>query len=238
MGVQTSVIIPVFNRCDLTSAAIAKVRGNTEPGTYELILVDNGSTDDTALLYPCVDKKLTLEKNLGFARGCNLGAGIAAGEYLVFLNNDTEVHDGWLRPLIAPLENHSAGMSGARLIYPNGRIQHAGISFRMKNGELEAWNIKTELPTRNVEGVTGACLAIRAETFAEVAGFDVGFRNGYDDVDLCLKVRAAGYRIRYVAESTVMHHESASGPERWTFCAENVARLQEKWLGHPVVTGS
>ncbi len=230
-----SIIVPVYNRCDLTAAAIAKVRANTESGTYELVMVDNGSTDDTALLYPTVDKKLSLEKNTGFARGCNLGAGVASGDVLVFLNNDTEVHAGWLPPLVAALAMPGVGMAGARLIYPDGHIQHAGISFRMKNGELEAWNIKTELPSRNVEGVTGACLAMTAEVFAEVGGFDVGYFNGYDDVDLCLKVRAAGYRIRYVAESTVMHHESASGPERWIAVADNVARLQ-KWIGHPVLT--
>ncbi len=235
---MVSIIVPVFNRCDLTAAAIAAVRTNTEADTYEIILVDNGSTDDTALLYPTVEKRIVLDKNLGFARACNLGAGVAGDDVLVFLNNDTEVHADWLPPLVAPLTDPTVGMTGARLLYPDGHIQHAGISFRMKNGELEAWNIRTELPTRDVEGVTGACLAMRAETFDEVAGFDVSYFNGYDDVDLCLKVRAAGYRIRYVAESTVTHLESASGPERWVACADNVARLQQKWRGHPVLQTS
>src|SRR6185295_3561299 len=108
------------------------VHTHTERGTYELILVDNGSQDDTPLLYPAADKVLTLDKNLGFARACNLGAGIAAGDVLVFLNNDTEVHAGWLPALVDPLAAPGVGMTGARLVYPNGRIQHAGISFRMK----------------------------------------------------------------------------------------------------------
>ncbi len=225
----SSIIIPVYGPEDLLTACLAAVWENTQ-GEYELVLVDNGTGYSLQ-----GDIVLRNRKNLGYARACNQGAEAANGNVLVFLNVDTEVQPGWLPPLIAPLDNYEVGMTGARCHYPNGNIQHSGIAFRMVNGELEARNLHDELPSREVEGTTGACCAIRKRTFRALGGFDEGFDNGYDDVDLCLQVRAADYTIRYVQEARVLHHESATGKERGRSVKENVARLQQKWLGHPVV---
>lgn len=222
-----SIIVPVYGDPKYLTALLEVL----DTTGCELVLVDNG----TGYVAPeLADIVVVNEQNQGFARGCNQGAEVATGDVLVFLNVDTEPEPGWLPPLVAPLTDYTVGTTGCRLVYADGRVQHAGIEFFAHKKDVAARNILDDLPTRDVEGVTGACLAIRAETFTEIGGFDEGYWNGYDDVDLCLTVRAAGYRIRYVAESTVIHHESVSGEERWSKVNENVARLQ-KWRGHPIL---
>lgn len=179
------------------------------------------------------DAEVILEDSGTFAENCNRGAAQASAPLLVFLNDDTIPAPGWLESLVEAFDEPDVGIAGACLRYPHTlALQHAGIFFDLDPvGQLRANNVTNELEnlTRDVDGVTGACLAIRAHLFDEAEGFDEGFVNGYEDVDLCLRVRSAGWRIRYVAESVVLHHESASGPARWTHVHENVARLQALW---------
>lgn len=213
-----SVIIPLFNRWDLTSACIAALNRTGFSG--ELVLVDNGSTDDTATQRVQVRN----DRNRGFAVACNQGAAYASGDVLVFLNNDTEPQPGWLDALTSGLL--AATVAGARLTYPDGTLQHAGIGVdftRPPGGE--AWGITHDGPSGHVDAVTGACLAIKRADFLHLGGFDDGFWNGYEDVDLCLR---AG-RCWYAADAHVIHHESQSGPERWRAVSENVYRLRSKW---------
>lgn len=167
-----------------------------------------------------------LESGGTFAENCNRAA-TGPGPYL-FLNDDTEPQPGWLEPISAAFDDPDVGIVGCRLIYPHGQIQHAGVDFRDRCG-LEAYNIREELPTRDVPAVTGACMAVRADVFHDLDGFDLAYRNGYEDVDLCLRATAAGWRIRYVADATVVHHESQSGPARWTHVRDNIRLLQERW---------
>ena len=164
-----------------------------------------------------------------FAENCNSGARKATSDILIFLNDDTMPHLGWLPPLLDAFNDPDVGIAGARLVYPDGRIQHAGVWFDAPGGILTAHNELEDLESRDVDCVTGACLAIRRELFVACDGFDENFRNGYEDVDLCLRVRAGGWRIRYVAESTLTHYESQSGAARWTHVGENVQRLQDLW---------
>lgn len=203
---QVDVIIPTIRANPGLLAAC--VEGVIETTGQKPIIVDGGT----------------------FAENCDHGASEATGDLLVFLNDDTELLSGWLEPLVEAFDDPKVGCAGVKLVYPDGRLQHAGVSFRQRDGLLEAFNITdTDPGTRNVEAVTGACLAIRAELFRELGGFDESFRNGYEDVDLCLRVRQAGRLIRYVAESVVVHLESASGPARWAHVRENIALLQERW---------
>src|SRR5436190_22220932 len=127
----SSVIIPLFNKADLTRACLAALIGATPADLYEVVVVDNGSTDDTAALLDQLDGDVTIirnPQNLGFARACNQGALAARGEYLVFLNNDTEPEPGWLEPLIGTADaNPRVGAVGSKLLYPDGRLQHAGV---------------------------------------------------------------------------------------------------------------
>lgn len=162
-----------------------------------------------------------------FAQNCNSAA--IGDDLLLFLNDDTEPQSGWLEPIVAAFDDEKVGIVGCKLIYPNGSLQHAGVGFRDNNG-IEAFNITFfDFPTRDVEAVTGACMAVRTSMFDDLGGFDEGFRNGYEDIDLCLRASLAGWRIVYVAESVVVHHESQSGPARWTHVRDNIARLQERW---------
>src|SRR5437879_3980597 len=131
---RASVIITVYNQVAFTRICLASLALLTDPGT-EVLVVDNGSTDGTSEFLRDWEREssghrvIRPGRNLGFARGCNRGAADAQGEYLVFLNNDTFVLPGWLSGLIAPLVDAQARISGSRLLYPNGRIQHAGLAF-------------------------------------------------------------------------------------------------------------
>jgi GT2 family glycosyltransferase len=204
---NVSVIIPTLNRWDLLAGAITAVKA-TAPDA-EIVVVDEG---------------------LPFADHCNLGAERATGDVFVFLNDDAIVHDGW-GSMFGGFADPHVGIVGARLLYPNGTIQHAGVYLDRPGGCLTAHNVLTDEPSRQVEAVTGACLAIRAATFADLGGFDAGFVNGYEDVDLCLEAAAQNWTVWYERSAVVTHHESQSGPARWTHVGHNVARLNEKWPG-------
>ncbi|HSX22709.1 MAG TPA: glycosyltransferase family 2 protein [Gaiellaceae bacterium] len=232
---SVSIIIPVYGELKYLDACLGALEAATTI-PYELILVNN-STHDVHPAETGANVVITNRFNRGFARACNQGAVLADidSDVLLFLNVDTEPAAGWLEPLIAPLEDPFIGATGARLVYPDGLVQHAGIEmFMYKKRELAARNIKSDEPTRDVQGVTGACIAVRRDVFEQLDGFNEDYWNGYDDVDLCLRIRAAGLRIRYVAESTVMHHESVTAPEeRGSKVKENVELLQW-WKQHPV----
>lgn len=224
---SVSIVIPHYGAAGLLDRCVAAIVWHT--ADYELVVVDNGTG-------VAVDANIVIrnQENRGFAVACNQGAAAAHGNHLVFLNNDTEVQAGWLEPLVAHLER-GVGIVGSRLVYPDGSVQHAGVSLRRADGVLVAENRRGEFAEGLVEAVTGACLAIHRDVFWKLGGFDAGYRNGYEDVDLCLKARAAGYRVVYEPASTVIHHESASGGARWTHVRENVARLQEQWADYEPV---
>ena len=226
---RVSVIVPLYGAWRHTERCLRALEART-PKPWELVLVDNGSTDET-IVQPV---QVRNARNRGFAIGCNMGADYAAGNVLVFLNNDTEVSDGWLAPLVARLEDPTVGIVGAKLVNPDGTVQHTGVGvdFTRRPGR-EAWGMTDDRPAGDVPAVTGACMAVRRDVFEQVGGFDRGFWNGYEDVDLCLKVRAAGYRVCYEPGSLVMHVESASGPERWTAVRQNIERLRAKWGDAP-----
>lgn len=167
----------------------------------------------------------------GFVTTCHRGAEQATGDILIFLNDDTVPQPGWLRALAAHVDEDT--IAGPRLVYPDGRIQHSGIFLRRRGPVLEAYNRQTDSPTGEVPAVTGACLAITRATWDRLGWFDTRYRNGYEDVDLCLRHREAGGRVVYVAESTVVHLESQS-PGRFTHAQHNIALLQERWGNLPI----
>jgi GT2 family glycosyltransferase len=226
--VRASIIIPLYNRWDLTEACVRALH-KTVPLNHEIILVDNASTDFTAKAIVDVRNPI----NRGFAVACNQGAEHASGDVLVFLNNDTQPTPGWLEHLLYAVGS-GAMIAGPLLVYPTGETQSAGIGidFAEPPGR-EAVNRQGDHPrSEQVDAVTGACLAIRRTDFEMLGGFDEGYWNGYEDVDLCLTARAAGGTVVYEPASVVIHHESQSGPERWTGVAANVARLRDKWEHH------
>lgn len=223
---NASIIIPVYGSIGYLFRCLLSLQANT--GSHELILVDNGTGYPIPALNmaPAVIRN---QKNKGFAHACNQGAKAAKGDILIFLNVDTEVHPNWLPNLLKAFDKPDVGMAGARLLFPDGTIQHSGIAFKLIQGKLNAYNLKNDTEAGYVSAVTGACMAVRANVFHDIHGFDESFYNGYDDVDLCLRIREKGWRIWYEPSAVVTHMESATGPERWVKVSENVLLLQVKW---------
>jgi GT2 family glycosyltransferase/glycosyltransferase involved in cell wall biosynthesis/Tfp pilus assembly protein PilF len=244
---RVSIIIPTFNNLALTRQCLDALSRNTPAGSYELVVVDNGSNDGT--LEFLREKETAGElrvicnpKNLGFARACNQGAQIARSSYLLLLNNDTEVQPGWLDPLLHILDaDPQVAATGGKLLFPDGTIQHAGVALADAKGrdplmgfhpfakEKSDFGMANE--RRVCQAVTAACALVRKSLFEKVGGLDEGFWNGYEDVDLCLQFQERGYLTVYEPASVVFHHESQSGPERFMRVKENIQRLHQKWLG-------
>jgi GT2 family glycosyltransferase/Flp pilus assembly protein TadD len=233
-----SIIMPVWNRLELTKECLTALSQITDQPEYEVIVVDNGSTDGTKEFLAGLQGDVQIirnEQNLGFAKGCNQGAAVAKGAYLVFLNNDMVPQRGWLGALVSEVEAHQeVGIVGSKLLYPDGTVQHAGVVrdcqhllpyhiYKSFAGDHPAVNQRREFQI-----ITAACLLIRRSLFEEVGGFDEGYINGFEDADLCLKVRERGHRVVYQPRSVVVHLESQT-PGRKAHEDANAARFLERW---------
>ena len=234
-----SIVIPAFNKWELTRKCLVAVAENTRDVAHEVIVVDNASSDETAEQLSRLDNiRFTRNTaNLGFARASNQGAAMAAGKYLLFLNNDTEPTPGWLRSMVAEVEADPAvAVVGSKLLYPDGTVQHGGVVFAYAGPEpITPLHLHARQPAsashRRLElrAVTAACMLMRPEVFREHGGFDEAFVNGGEDIDLCLKVWRSGRKIVFTPASVVVHHESASDG-RFRFAAANADRLNGLWL--------
>lgn len=236
----SSIVIPAFNEAFLTQVCLLSLASADLRGA-EVIVVDNGSSDGTPELLRAWQAAgphriaVRSDENLGFARGCNLGASKASGDVLVFLNNDTFVMPDWLPRLLAPFADPSVQITGSRLLYPSGRVQHAGVVF-ITEGPGHAFaglpgDSPLVLEQREYQAVTGAALAIRRQTFERAGGFDTSYLNSYEDADLCLKVHAAGGRILYVPDSLAYHWESMSKGRLSANDLKNRELFLSRWRG-------
>ncbi len=219
-----SIIIPVYNNVNLTRQCIESIYAQPTIIPFEVIIVDDASTDSTALYLSNISDKVRFirnSSNLRFAYSCNSGSRIAQGNYLLFLNNDTIVEPGWMEALVSRANSDSQiGIVGARLLYPNRTIQHCGLEFInnvVKLGMSPIHRLRNEPHDHShasypmkVAAVTGACLLIKKELFDKIGGFDESYRMYYEDIDLCFKVTKLGYDIVYEPAATVIHLERQS----------------------------
>jgi GT2 family glycosyltransferase len=216
---KVSIVIPVYNKWHYTYSCLEALSGNIKNAEYEVIVVDDCSSDKTQEMMKKIENAVYTrnEKNLGFTGSCNAGAKIARGEYVVFLNNDTHILPDWLESLVETFEkNENIGLSGSKLVYPDGRLQEAGgIVWKNKN----AWNYgRFKDPDyfefnylKDVDYCSGASLMLPRILFEKLGGFDSHYAPAYfEDTDLAFRVRQAGYRTVYQPKSELIHFEGVS----------------------------
>jgi len=238
-GQRVSVIMLEYNNPELTLASLRSLRAHPPGLPFEVVLIDN-SEGPPALDYCKASGLHELRyrkntENAGFAGGCNQGAAMAQGSLLHFVNNDTLFRRESVEPLARLLATDSAvGIAGSRLLYRDGSLQHAGIVFSHLGGHPEhrCRFDPADAPLANVplqmQAVTGASLMIGRGLFLDLGGFDEGYRNGYEDLDLCLRVRRAGRKVVYLPRSVLDHLESMSRG-RTLHETANLRRFREAW---------
>ncbi|MDR2016305.1 MAG: glycosyltransferase [Burkholderiales bacterium] len=240
---RVSILIAAFGEPLATFSCIKSVHEHTHGVAYEVLVLDDASPEPLQAQLIGVEgvRFIRQPHNLGFLRNCNAGAKEARGETLVFLNNDTLVTDGWLTALVDTLNQvPGAGMVGAQLCYPDGRLQEAGgIVFR----DGSAWNYgRNDEPNhpafhyrRDVDYCSGACIALSRALWQQLGGFDERFAPAYyEDTDLAFQVRAAGKRVLYQPLARVIHFEGQTsgtdetqGVKRYQVI--NQAAFLDKW---------
>jgi len=247
---KVSVIVPNRNAPALMKQVVEGLHQRTDYPDFELIVVDNGSDDpDTLALYEKLELRpdFTLHREaapFNFSAQINKGAALAKGDALLLLNNDVEMLDpGWLAEMVECLAYPQVGVVGARLLYPDRTLQHAGVVVGL-GGLAGHWygGRPADFPgpmgrlavRATMTAVTGACMLISRTCWEATGPFDeTGFAIAYNDVDFCLRARVKGFRTLYTPFATLLHHESATrgsderGPNRARFL-EDQARLRDR----------
>ena len=216
-----SLIIPVCNKWELTKNCLHSIREHTAATAFEVIVVDNASTDATATelsplghaLFPGRFTVIRNASNLNFGPASNLGAHRAQGELLFFLNNDTLVTPGWSQPLLGAFhERPDLGAAGPLLLYPDQRVQHLGVTFAPQGISHLYSLVPHDHPVvrrpRRLQAITAAALMMPASLFRQCGGFYEGYVNGHEDMELSLRIRQQGHILACISASTAYHLES------------------------------
>jgi GT2 family glycosyltransferase len=219
---RVSIIIPTRDAPDVFGRCLRSIFEKTSYPNFEVIVMDNGTTDARSLdlMKEFPVQRIPFADPFNFSRASNQGAAAASGEFLLFLNNDTEViAQDWLQHLVYYAEQPDVGVAGALLAYEDHTVQHAGVALGMRgtaDHTMRRFPIDVDgyagslVCAREVSAVTGACLMIRKSLFQEIGGFNEHFFTAYQDVDLCLRLRALGMRAICTPEALLVHHESVS----------------------------
>lgn len=238
-----SIIIPVYNKFDYTNKCIKSILKENNHIPYEIIIADDLSTDSTKYIQNYfsniyVNKN---EKDHGFVMNCNKAANLSRGKYILFLNNNAKVKNGWLKNLVELIEtNEKIGMVGSKFIYPNGTLQEAGGIIwrdgsgcnygRGKNPDLAEYNYVKE-----VDYISGSSIIIRKTVWEEIGGFDKRYNpKYYEDTDFAFEVRKHGYKVMYQPKSVVVLSEGISNGKELSaglkkYKIRNQKKFKKKW---------
>jgi len=234
-GARVSILIPTAGKTEVLDRnlkALWKYAGATD---YEVVVIDNSKGDDNRAVFQYAEKLRGRDKPVryfdqrnepfNYSRLNNKAASTCTSPFLLFLNDDTEgISEGWLDAMVELAARPEVGAVGAKLLYPDGRIQHAGVtmglaevcghSFKGGSAKERHYYDFADL-IRNVSAVTAACMMVRTQVFEEVQGFEeTMFPIAYNDIDLCLRIGAAGYRILYTPHALLYHYEAFSKSEK------------------------
>ncbi len=242
---EVSIVIPVHNQFSCTYDCLRSILAAPPTRTFEIIIVDDCSDDETllgALVFTGGVHIVRNTNNLGFVKTCNAGAALAKGKYLFFLNNDTLVRDGWLDELVETFEQvPNVGIAGSKLLFEDGKLQEAGgIVWRLGDGWNWGRNRDPNEPAfcflRDADWVSGAALMIERTLFDELGGFDEYYAPAYyEDTDLAFRVRALGKRVVVQPASEIVHLEGVSagtdtaGTGMKRFQVINHAKFYRRW---------
>jgi GT2 family glycosyltransferase len=239
---RVSIVIATRDKVHLLSQCIGSIETKTRYGCYEIIVVDNGSRDPESLAYlrsiGAKHRVYAYPGKFNFSAINNFGAGHATGDQLLFLNNDVEViTPDWLEAMLEHAQRADVGAVGAKLLYPDGRIQHAGVVvgingaagnvFRFAPAEDERGPRLCDV-VRNCSAVTAACLMIPRRVFEDARGFDERLPVAFQDVDLCLRMRREGRLVVYTPFALLYHYEGASRGRRHPTADERL--FQRLWV--------
>ncbi len=218
-----SIVIPVFNKWDMTRHCLESLAAHVKPEGVEIVIVDNGSTDGTAEHCPALGASLfgpafqylRNEANQGFAKACNAGAAASQGRFLYFLNNDTLFTHDVLPPLLDEMANDGTGCCGPLLLYPDQTIQHMGIGFLHARKCIHIFRKfpRDHRATRRatpLQAISAAAMLVPAGLFRSLGAFHEGYVNGYEDLDLCARMREQGLRCAIRTDASMIHLESQS----------------------------
>jgi GT2 family glycosyltransferase len=247
---RVSVVIPTRDRVDLLGRCLETLFALTRYPDYEVVVVDNRSVEaETSAFLRAAAARWPLrvvpdDGPFNFARLNNCGVAAASGVVAILLNNDTEIVEaGWMRELASHACRPEVGVVGARLLYADGSIQHAGVALGV--GGIASHYGAGQRPDIvdhagrlglicGVTAVTGACLAIRRDLYGFLGGMHEALPIAYNDIDLCLRVRDGGWRVVYTPHATLIHHESRSrgydtGPDKARRLARDAAVIRARW---------
>ena len=247
---KVSIIIPNKDQKEILERCIESVIQKTDYKNYEIIIVENNSTTNEIFeYYKTIEQRENIrvviwKDKFNYSAINNFGVRYANGEYLLFLNNDIEViRENWLSEMLANVQRKEVGIVGAKLLYPDNMVQHAGVIIGMggiaghplsRHPADDCGYFARGIIQQNLNAVTAACMLTKKEVYEKVNGFEEKLAVAFNDIDLCLKVRKAGYLIVYDPEALLYHHESISRGKEDTLEKRNrfegeVDYMAKKW---------